>query len=228
MSFRRLVLAFLFFAAPCMLAAQSVADRLRELDRLRDEGIISEEVYEKQWNEVLEQAMRSPPPAPTYASVPRLSQPKPVLPWEIMLAGSWLSFDSGPSESEMYSIDVSLGYRLNDYFDVIIGADHTSSEVDGDEFESTGASLGLDFNLSPADASIVPYIGAGASWVFYEDDQNGEDDDWAWHAHVGVRQYIGDRVVIKYQATYQSFPDIDLEGIAATVGIGVRRQRRQL
>ncbi len=221
MHLRRLLPLLFLAVSPLIAAGQTVADRLRELDRLRDEGIISEAVYEKQWNQVLEDALKSPP-APSYPGVPKLALPKPEMKWEIMLSGSWLSIDAGTSEAEMLNLDASIGYRLTGNLDLVIGVGHLSAEIDGDDFEATGASVGIDFNLSPPGAGIVPYIGAGVSWLYFDAEGVGDDDDWAWEVHAGFRQYIGDRVVVKYQATYQSFFDLDLDGIVATVGIGIR------
>ncbi|HEX9785951.1 MAG TPA: outer membrane beta-barrel protein [Opitutaceae bacterium] len=207
--------------SPLLATGQTVADRLRELDRLRAEGIISEEVYDQQWNKVLEDAMKAPP-APLYPGVPRLSFPKPEMKWEILLAGTWLSFDVGTSEAEMLRGDVSVGYQLTNRFQVVVGGSHIDADIDEDHLEATGASVGLDFQLATPAAGIVPYLGVGASWLRYDIDGFGNDDDWAWEGRAGFRQYIGDRVVVKYQATYQSFNDLDLDGIAVTVGIGVR------
>ncbi|MGH8017045.1 MAG: hypothetical protein ACREIA_01940, partial [Opitutaceae bacterium] len=167
MQLRRILSLLLLAVSPLVATAQTVADRLRELDRLRDEGIISEAVYEEQWNQVLEDALKSPPP-PSYPSVPKLILPKPEMQWEIMLSGSWLSLEAGDSEAEMYDLNASIGYRLSENFDFIIGVDHLSAEIEGDDFEATGASAGLDFNLSPPGTGIVPYIGAGVSWLYYD------------------------------------------------------------
>ncbi|WP_442889106.1 outer membrane protein [Congregicoccus parvus] len=203
-------------------SGQTVADRLRELDRLKAEGILSEAVYEQQWNKVLEDAIKTPPPAPAgRVSVPKLPRPAPEYKYELLLSGSWLSLDAGGSDTSMLNVGARLGQHFARNWTAIVGVDHLDAEIDGTDLNATGLSAGVDFNFGSTSAAFVPYVGAGVSWM--KIDVSGvDDDDWAWEVRGGLRHYVGDRVVLKYQVAYQKFNDIDLDGVTATIGIGLR------
>jgi hypothetical protein len=217
------IVVFLTFAASIAASGQTVADRLRELDRLKAEGIISEAVYEQQWNKVLEEAIKAPPPAPAgRVSVPKLPRPAPQYKYELLLSGSWLSLDAGSSDTSMLNVSGRLGQHFARNWTAVVGVDHLSAEIDGDDLSATGLSAGVDFNFRSGSAAFVPYVGAGVSWMNVDVEGVGDDDDWAWEARAGFRHYVGDRVVLKYQVAYQKFNDIDLDGVTATIGIGLR------
>ncbi len=201
--------------------AQTVADRLRELDRLKAEGLISEAVHAQQWGQVVAEAMRTPSTAiPTAV---RLT-PAPVVDFrsELTFSGSWTSLDAGAADVNTTQVDAVFGRWVTDALLVFGGVNHMSADLDGDDLDTLALRAGADWHFGKRGSAFVPYVGAGVAWVRVDADGVGDEDDFAWDVHAGVRQYVGDRVVIKYEAAYRSFDELDLDGFSVSVGIGLR------
>jgi hypothetical protein len=225
----RLLPALLLLSfAPLVATGQTVADRLRELDRLRAEGLISESVHNEQWNKVIADALKTPGPAASQAqssvAIPKLNRPPEPPKFELILSGSWMSLDAGDADVESTLVTASFGYFATERLQVVFALDYLNADLDGLDLSSTGLGLGADYHFGqPGQGNaFIPYAGAGVAWMNVDLEGFGDDDDWAWEVRAGLKQYVGDRAVIKYQAGYRSYDELDLEGFSVTVGIGIR------
>lgn len=209
------------FALPFLSSAQSVVDRLKTLDNQRASGAITEEDYQAQWRDVIADGMREAgvEPGETPRALPVRHNPLDKQ-WEISFSGSWSKMTAGETDLTTAAANLSLGRFVTRSILVYGSGEYMLADLDGEDLEAWGAGVGVDFHFGDRSTGILPYVGAGASWMNVDLEGVGDDNDFAWDVHAGVRQYVGDRVVIKYQGGYQQFTDFDLDGFAVSVGIG--------
>jgi opacity protein-like surface antigen len=186
------------------LTTTAMADpvgKLRELDRLLEDGRISKQEYDRRWNEVISQGTSAPSPTSS-PSVPKLDfkRPEPPRP---------------PNE---FSISGGAGtIEVGDNLQLSIGADYARANSDDSSLTALGALGAIDYHFNPT-ARFVPYLGIGAAYTRVQIDDDS-DYDWCWNAHVGLKQTIRPDTAIKYQVTYFDHADFDIQGIGASIGI---------
>lgn len=219
---RTLLSLLLAIIVPVIASAQTAADKLRDLDRLHAEGLISDEVYNEQWKQIVADAIKSPA-KPVNATIPKLNLVEPAKRFEIAFAGSYQSIKSEGSDVRSFAFNGSLGYYTTDRLEFVFGVEYLKTDGDGDDVEAEGASLGVDYHLSNnrSPGATVPYVGAAISGYHTKVDES-TDDDWAWDVHVGIKQYVGRDVLVKAEVSYRRYENLDLDGVTATIGVGFR------
>lgn len=210
-------------------SAQTVVDRLRALDEQRAAGELSEEAYREQWRKVLAEGMREVGVEPVRGgSRARAAGAAAVAAnpldrdWEVAFSGSWSRLSAGDSDLTTTAVDLTFGRFVTRSLLIYGTVDFLQADIDGDDLEAWSAGIGADWHFGDRSAGFSPYIGAGVSWANVDIEGVGDDNDFAWDVHAGVRQYVDERVVIRYQGGYQQYSDLDLDGFFVTVGIGLR------
>lgn len=204
------------------LATTAMADpvgKLRELDRLFEEGRISKQEYDRRWNEVISQGTHAPAPTSS-PSVPKLDfkRPEPPRPRnEFSISGGAGTIEVGDANEVLYTGAALLGRFVTPNLQLSIGADYVRADSDETSLSALGALGAIDYHFTPT-ARFVPYLGIGAAYTRVQIDDDS-DYDWCWNAHVGLKQTIRPDTAIKYQVTYFDHADFDIQGIGASIGI---------
>jgi opacity protein-like surface antigen len=227
-AFRPVVVFLFVFLSLAMspLAGAGVADRLRELDRLRDAGLISEEEYQEKWHRTIEDAMAETRSAPGMIGAGGGSNSNNPADgssrrYELGFSGAWMALDAADTDVELIFAGLDLGVFVTESVEVTGRTMYLKAEIEDLDVDALMLGIGVDYHFMPR-SPIVPYVGAAVSWVRGSADFLGDDDDWAWEAHVGLKQRVTQNVDVKYQAAYVGFDKLDLKGVVASVGLSFR------
>jgi opacity protein-like surface antigen len=186
------------------------ADRLKELDHLRREGLITEEAYQKRWNEIIAEGIT---PEPTQARTPGVRGRT-----EFSFSGSWVALSAGDVDLDLLSAQLTAGFMVSNNMQLTVGGLYLHADVEGIDVSAAGGMLGANYLFAPQN-QIVPYVGAGVTYVYADFDGEIDDDDWAWEVRGGFKQYVRENVAVKYQVSYQQFDKLELDGVAASIGM---------
>ena len=136
---------------------------------------------------------------------------------ETAFSGSYSNLDSPVGDMDTLILDVKAGYFVTAPIEVSAGLSYLDADLAGTDLEALMVGGGVDYHFN-TQSQFVPYVGAALHWVDV-DVAGGGDDDWAWEAHAGLKQFVARNVAIKYQVSYIEFDDLDLDGMMVNVGL---------
>lgn len=137
---------------------------------------------------------------------------------ETSFSGAYSELDAGDSDIDLLLVDVKAGYFVTNALQISGAVSYFDMDIDGDGLDALMLGAGADYHFL-TQTEIVPYVGAGINWVDVNFDGIGDDDDYAWEARAGMKQFVAQNVAIKYQVSYIDFDDLDLSGITVNVGL---------
>ena len=194
------------------------ATELRTLDRLLQDGRISQAEHDRRWSEIVASGIRAP-------SVPRLSS-SPVRPRppqrprnEFSLSGCISALDTTDLGEALAGGSAMVGRFLTPNLQLSLGASYGTGEIDDVDLNIVGAAGMADYHLDP-DGRFVTYVGGGAGWAHVERDGDNQQD-WFWTVHVGMKQYLKGDMALKYEVGYVDYADIDVRGVRFSLGVCV-------
>src|SRR5690606_36343227 len=138
--------------------------------------------------------------------------------WETGFSGSYSALDAADNDIDLLLLDAKAGYFVTNALEVSGALGDLDAEIEGDGMEALMLGAGVDYHFN-TDSAMVPFVGAGISWVDVDVDGLGGDDDYAWEARAGIKQFVADNVAVKYQLSYIDFNDLDLSGVRLNVGL---------
>lgn len=138
---------------------------------------------------------------------------------EIDFSASYSSWDANGGDMDLLLLSGSYGYFVTENIEISGELTHLDADVGVDNLEATLLGIGGDYHFSP-NSNFVPYVGGGFNYVDAEMAGFGGDDDWAWEVRAGIKQFLTDNVLVKYEVNYMEFDDLELDGINVSIGLG--------
>ena len=136
---------------------------------------------------------------------------------ELAFSGSYSSLDAGGFDIDMLAITGTYGYFVSDPLQLSVNVAWLDLDVAGSDLTARSIGVGADFHFATTTA-LVPYVGAGLNWVD-ADFGFGSDDDWSWQVRGGLKQFVANNVALKYEVSYTSYDELDLDGFTVSVGL---------
>lgn len=138
--------------------------------------------------------------------------------WEVNLSGSYSSMDAGSVDLDLALATGSAGYFVTNNIEVSGMLTYMNADVLGEDLTALLLGTAVDFHLN-TDSAFVPFVGAAIYYADAEVEGLGSDDDWAWEARAGIKQFVAENVAINYQVSYIDFDKLEMDGITVSLGI---------
>jgi len=97
---------------------------------------------------------------------------------------------------------------------------------DADDLDVYPVEMTLLLRYAVLDGTL-PYIGAGAGYYFFDEDDAGVDDEFGYYGVVGVDQAVSDGVSVFVEGKYlwlepdSDFGDVTLDGFGVNAGVAL-------
>ena len=138
---------------------------------------------------------------------------------EADLSVSYSGLDAAGSDLDLLQISGSYGYLVTDSFSINAALSYMDVDLAGMSLDSTLLGVGIEYHFSP-EGDLVPFAGVTFDFADINVGGLGDDEDWAWDVHLGVKQFLRENVIVKYQVGYIDFDDFDIDGVNVSVGLG--------
>ena len=138
--------------------------------------------------------------------------------WEVNVSGSYSSMDVQTVDLDMALFSGSAGYFVTNNIQVGGMLTYMNAEVLGEDLTAVMLGTAADYHFN-TQSTFVPFVGAAFYYVDVDVDGLGSDNDWAWEARAGVKQFVAENVAITYKLAYMDFDELEMDGITVSLGL---------
>lgn len=137
--------------------------------------------------------------------------------WELGFSGSYSALEAGDVDIDLLLANVEAGYFVTNAIQVSGAVSYLDAEISDLGIDALLLGVGADYHFVN-ESNFVSYVGGGLHWV-EADVAGGHEDDFAWELRAGLKHFVAQNVAIKYEVSYLSFDDLDLDGWNFGVGL---------